>query len=87
MEAVAYSTFRNNMKSYMRKTREDADSLLITNVDPEDNVVVMSASSYDSLMETLRIYANRPLHEKILKGMEQAQAGATSERDLVDDDD
>ena len=27
--AVTYSTFRNNLKSYLRKVNEDADTLLV----------------------------------------------------------
>ena len=49
-QAVAYSNFRANLKTYMRRVNEDADTLLVTNADPEDNVVVMSADDYDSLM-------------------------------------
>ena len=87
MEAVAYSTFRNNLKSYMRKTRNDADTLLVTNADPEDNVVVMNARDYESLMETLRIYDNPPLFDKIRRGMEQARQGNVTTRELIGDDD
>ena len=47
-QAVAYSNFRANLKTYMRRVNEDADTLLVTNADPEDNVVVMSADDYDS---------------------------------------
>ena len=46
-QAVAYSNFRANLKTYMRRVNEDADTLLVTNADPEDNVVVMSADDYD----------------------------------------
>ena len=45
-QAVAYSNFRANLKTYMRRVNEDADTLLVTNADPEDNVVVMSADDY-----------------------------------------
>ena len=87
MEAVAYSTFRNNLKSYMRKTRNDADTLLVTNTDPEDNVVVMNARDYESLMETLRIYDNPPLFDKIRRGMAQARQGNVTTHELVVGDD
>ena len=63
-QAVAYSNFRANLKTYMRRVNEDADTLLVTNANPEDNVVVMSADDYDSLMETLRVYQNPYLSDK-----------------------
>ena len=50
MEAVAYSTFRNGMKDYMRKTRDDAEALLVVSRDSSENVVVMSARDYDGLV-------------------------------------
>ena len=87
MEAVAYSTFRNNLKSYMRKTRDDADTLLVTNTDPEDNVVVMNARDYESLMGTLRIYSNPTLFDKIRRGMAQARHGEAVAHELITDDD
>lgn len=58
--AVAYTNFRKDLKSYLRRVNDDADMLLITNKDPRDNVVVMSADDYDSLMETLRLFTRIP---------------------------
>jgi antitoxin YefM len=85
MEAVAYSTFRNNLKSYMEKTRDNAETLLVTSNDPSNNVVVMNARDYESLMETVRIYENPYLHEKILRGMQQVREGRMTEHELLDD--
>ena len=56
--AVTYTNFRKDLKSYLRRVNDDADMLLVTNRDPHDNVVVMSADDYDSLMETLHVYQN-----------------------------
>ncbi|AKV55714.1 toxin-antitoxin system antitoxin protein Axe [Bifidobacterium actinocoloniiforme DSM 22766] len=86
MQAVAYSNFRKSLKAYMHKVNEDADMLLVTNTDPEDNVVVMSADDYDSLMETLRIYQNPYLRDKITRGLAAVAQGQASEHSLVDDD-
>lgn len=85
VEAVAYSTFRNNLKSYMEKTRDDAETLLVTSNDPSNNVVVMNARDYESLMETIRIYKNPYLHTKIARGMQQAREGRATRRELLDD--
>lgn len=85
MEAVAYSTFRNNLRSYMDKARDDAETLLVTSSDPTSNVVVMSARDYESLMETVRVYENPYLHDKIVRGIAQARAGRATARELLDD--
>ena len=82
-QAVAYSNFRANLKTYMRKVNEDADTLLVTNADPEDNVVVMSAD-YASLMETLRVYQNPYLSDKVMRGMAQVRQGQTMAHDLIE---
>ena len=83
MECVSYSGFRQNLRRYLDKTRDDACEILVTSQDPTANVVVMSASEYDSIMETLRIYENPYLPEKILEGMAEAGLGRVSEHDLV----
>lgn len=86
MRAITYSSFRNNLKENIRQIREDAEPLLVTNKDAEDNIVVMNQSDYDSLMETLRIYRNPAMYEKILRGMRQAQHGNLHEHGLLDED-
>lgn len=87
VQAVSYSAFRNNLKSYMRKVNEDADTLMVTNIDPNDNVVVMSVRDYDSLMEMLRIHQNPYLRDKIAQGLEQARKGSVLPHDLIDPED
>ena len=74
-QAVAYSNFRANLKTYMRRVNEDADTLLVTN---------MSADDYDSLMETLRVYQNPYLSDKVMRGMAQVRQGQTMAHDLVE---
>ncbi len=49
MEAVAYSNFRQNLKSYMKQVNEDADTLIVTSKDIEDTVVVLSKRDYDAM--------------------------------------
>lgn len=87
VQAVSYSAFRNNLKSYMRKVNEDADTLMVTNIDPNDNVVVMSVRDYASLMEMLRIHQNPYLRDKIAQGLEQARQGSVLPHDLIDPED
>ena len=83
--AVAYSNFRNNLKAYMRKTREDAEPILVTNMDPQDNIVVMNADEYESLQETLRIYENPQLLDKILRGMRSVKNGKLESHEIIED--
>ena len=84
MNAVTYSSFRRDMKAHFRAARDDAETILVTNNDPSENVVVMSQRDYESLMETMRIYGNPYLREKIARGMEQVRRGDISIHDLAE---
>ena len=46
----------------------------------------MNQSDYDSLMETLRIYRNPVMFERIRRGMREAEAGETTEHGLLPED-
>jgi antitoxin YefM len=84
MRTVTYSAFRKDLKSELRRCRDDAESLLVANQDDSENVVVMNARDYDALMETIRIYENPYLHDKILRGLDQLKEGKVTERELAD---
>lgn len=84
--AVAYSNFRKDLKTYMRHINEDAEPLLVTSNDPAYNVVVVGAADYDALMETIRVYENPYLRDKVAKGLADAQAGSVAEHALVEDE-
>ncbi len=84
MRTVTYSAFREDLKSEMRRCRDDADCLLVANRDESENIVVMNAGDYDALMETIRIYENPYLHEKVLRGLEQVRSGEVHSRELLD---
>lgn len=87
MDAVSYSTFRRNLRSYLDKTRDDAEPLLVTSKDPDSNVVVINARDYDNLMENLYVLSNPYLTEKLTKSVEQFRRGDVRIHELEDDDD
>lgn len=87
MEAVAYSTFRNDLRHYLDKTRDDAEPLLVTSKDASANVVVINAADYDNLVENLHIMGNDYLMGKIRRGMQEEDAGHLREHELLEDDD
>lgn len=51
MEAVAYSTFRKDLRAYLDKTR-DAALLLVASKEPSANVVVMNAMDATASLKT-----------------------------------
>lgn len=88
MDAVSYSTFRKNLKHYLRQVNDDATTLLITNRDSDDDTaVLMSKEDYDSMTETMRVMSNPELMTKIRRGRKQIDEGKTKRHELVDADD
>lgn len=71
MDAVSDSEFRRNLRKYMKKVNEDAETLIVTADDPEDSVVVLGKREYDAMQETLYIMSNPTLMPKIRRGDEQ----------------
>ncbi|MBO1137666.1 type II toxin-antitoxin system Phd/YefM family antitoxin [Enterococcus faecalis] len=84
MEAVAYSNFRQNLRSYMKQVNEDAEILIVTSKEVEDTVVVLSKRDYDSMQETLRTLSNNYVMEKIRRGDEQFSKGLFKTHDLIE---
>jgi len=75
MEAVVYSTFRNHLKDYMKKVNDEFEPLTVVNKNPDEDIVVISKSEWDSLQETLRVAQNKELSDKVLRGMAEVRAG------------
>ena len=51
MEAVVYSTFRNHLKDYMKKVNDEFEPLAVVNKNPDEDIVVVSKSEWDSIQE------------------------------------
>lgn len=85
MDSVTYSRFRQNLKSFMKKVNADADAVIVTAKDSEENVVVMSQRDYDSMQETMRIMSNAYLMDKIRRGDAQFAAGKGVVHELIED--
>lgn len=84
MEAVVYSNFRKNLRSYMKQVNDDADALIVTTKDIEDTVVVLSKRDYDSMQETLRVLSNNYVMDKIRRGDKQFSEGNFTTRELIE---
>lgn len=83
MIAVNYSTLRNNMKAYFDKVSDDKDTMIVTR--KNENVVVMSQSTYDSLMETLHLTGNKTNYNHLMKSIDELKKGSVREHELLED--
>lgn len=85
MEAIAYSHFRNHLKDYMKKVNDEFEPLIVVNKNPEEDIVVISKSEWNSIQETLSIAKNPYLSEKITRGIDQVKAGQTLLHTLIEE--
>ncbi|MBB1078711.1 type II toxin-antitoxin system Phd/YefM family antitoxin [Limosilactobacillus sp. STM2_1] len=86
MKAIAYSNFRKSLKDYFKQVNNNSEPLIVTNKNPEENVVVISKEDFDAIMETLTINSNDYLMQKIARGDQQFKAGKFSQHELIEDD-
>ena len=84
MEAVAYSTFRKNLRTYLDKTRDDATPILVTSKDPSANVVIINSTEYENMLENLHVQSNEYLVDKLKRGRKEAQSGKLVSHSLVE---
>ena len=83
MEIVNYSEARENFKQVLDRVSDDCDSTLIKRRDHED-VVLLSKSHYDSLMETLYLMRSPANAQHLLDAIARDQAGEGESHDLID---
>lgn len=83
MLAVNYTTLRDNMKSYFDKVAEDKETMIVTRKD--ENMVIMSQSLYDSIMETLYLVSNENNLKHLTNSIAQHKAGKTNRHELTGD--
>ena len=75
MIAVNYSNIRANLKTYMDKTRDDFETIVITS--KNGNVVMISEEEYNNLMENLFIMNNPAMRERLNHSIQQFANGET----------
>lgn len=85
MEAVVYSNFRKKLKEYFKQVNENSEAIIVTNKNPDDNVVVMSKDDYDAIMETLAINNNDYLMKKISRGDAQFKKKTFKQHELIEE--
>ncbi len=85
MDTVNFTEARNNLKSVIDRTIENADYTLIKRRDAAD-AVVMSLDAFNSLMETVHLLKSPANTAHLARSIEQYRSGKNQERDLLDDD-
>ena len=82
MIAVNYTNIRANLKTYMDKTREDFETIVITS--KNGNVVMISEEEYNNLMENMFIMNNPAMRAHLDHSIQQLINGETVLKTLND---
>jgi antitoxin YefM len=83
MQVISFSQARSQFKSVIDRVATDRDATLIHRRDGE-NAVVLSETTYNSLMETLYLLASPANAERLMQSVEQDRQGKARTHKLLD---
>jgi antitoxin YefM len=84
MLVTTYTSFRQQLKSYLDKVRDNHTPLFVTSANSED-VVVLSRSDYESMEETFYLLKSPANATRLLKSIEDYEKGLGKERSLIEE--
>ncbi len=84
MIATNYSDVRQNFKEYCDRATNDFETIIITR-ERGENVVMLSESEYNNILENLHVRSNPEYYNELLKSIEQLKKGNGKERELLDE--
>lgn len=74
MIATSFANIRNNFKEICNQVVQDSDIAIVTRKNNE-NIVLMSQSYYDNLMENLYIRESKANYDWLKESIKQAEDG------------
>ncbi|MBJ6122857.1 type II toxin-antitoxin system prevent-host-death family antitoxin [Sphingomonas sp. BT553] len=83
MQTVTYSEARENLKAVIDKVASDRAPVMITRQRGE-NVVLISASEWAGMEETLHLMASPANAKHLMEGIARLDAGEGKERALIE---
>jgi len=84
MQVATYTSFRQQLKSYLDKVRINHTPLVVTSAGSDD-VVVISKADYESMEETFYLLKSPKNAARLLKGIEDYEKGLAQERSLIEE--
>jgi len=82
MIAINYSSARQNLREYCDRTVTDFETIIITR-ERGENVVLMSESEYNNMLENLYVRSNPDDYNELLQSINQLKRGQGKVRELV----
>lgn len=83
MLATNYTSLRDNMKEYFDKIAGEYETMIVTRKD--ENMVIMSQSTYDSLMETIYLMSSKTNYDHLMESIAQHKNKKGKRHDLIDE--
>jgi antitoxin YefM len=83
MQAVNYSTARNNLKAIMEDVCNNFEEYIITNKD-DNNVVILSLDEYNAMKETMYLLSTPANRERLLKAVDEVESGKYETKELIE---
>lgn len=84
MDTISFSEARANLKAVMDKVASDRAPLTITRARGQEAVVIVSASEWASIEETLYLLRSPANGERLAGAIAQLDAGEGEEHELTD---
>ncbi|MEO5912310.1 MAG: type II toxin-antitoxin system prevent-host-death family antitoxin [Pelobium sp.] len=84
MNITSYSSFRQNLKSFLDQVISDHAPLFVTR-NNGDEVVVLSKSDYESIQETFHLLKSPKNAERLLAGIVQYENKGGIEKSLIEE--
>ncbi|HEY0329725.1 MAG TPA: type II toxin-antitoxin system prevent-host-death family antitoxin [Rhodopseudomonas sp.] len=83
MTHISYSELRKNLASYMDEVCDSRAPLHVTRQNAR-TVVMMAEDDYDGLMETVHLLKSPANAVRLLRSIEEADAGRLTARELIE---
>ena len=81
MKTASVTTFRQNIKEYLKQVEDDQDILVLSRP-KKKGFVVLTMEHYESLEETAHLLSTPANAFRLMKGIEQAEKGEVSIKKL-----
>ncbi len=83
MNAISYTTARNNFASTMEKVCDDHDPVIVTRKNNK-SVIIISLEDYESLKETAYLLQSPKNIKRLLESIEELESGNGTQRELIE---
>ncbi len=83
MDAITYTSARQNLAKTMDRVCQDHEPIIITRSN-DQSVVMMSLDDYNAIEETAYLLRNPKNATRLLESISQLEQGESQERELLD---